>query len=63
MVAPSGGGGGGGGMPGGGSTYTNCLIVNGEVLASDPDIGRLVHRLTQDSTIRQGGVPVGKATP
>jgi hypothetical protein len=55
-VATSGGSGGGGG----GMTYTNCLIVNGEVVVEDsPDVAALIKKMAGHVTLVQGGVAVG----
>jgi hypothetical protein len=43
----------------GGNNYTNCIIVNGSVVAEGEDISTLVKKMSQYDTVRQGGVPVG----
>lgn len=50
-------GGGGGGM---GATYTNCLIVNGQIVAdNDPDVAALIKKIAGHTSLTQGGVAVG----
>ncbi len=53
------GSGGAGGMGGSGNTYNNCLIVDGDVVATNPDIARIIAGIKGDQSMRHGP-PVGQ---
>lgn len=42
----------------GGPVYTNCLIINGQVVAQGQDVNTLITKLTKEATRRNGGLPV-----
>lgn len=51
-------------MHGGGSaegTYTNCIIINGDVVAEGDEVASLIAKLSADAMRKQGGVPVQQA--
>ncbi len=49
----------GGAGGGSGNTYTNCVVIDGNLVASDPDIAALVKKITDYQTIKNGGTPAG----
>lgn len=48
------------GSGGGSGVYTNCIFIGNDLIATNPDVANLIVKLTQQETIKQGGVPVGK---